>query len=44
MNNTVNPNTAQNPGVSSASKLLKNTNNQINHSIVQSNLLHCTPT
>ena len=44
MNNAVNPNTAQTPGVSFASALLKNTNNQINPSIVQSNLIHCTPT
>ena len=44
MNNAVNPNTAQTPRVGSASVLLKNTNNQINPSIVQSNLIHCTPT
>ena len=44
MNNAVNPNTAQTPGVSSMSVLLKNTDNQINPSIVQSNLIHCTPT
>ena len=44
MNSVVNPNTAQTSGVRSASVLLKNTNNQINPSIVQSNLVHCTPT
>ena len=44
MSNAVNPNTAQTLRVGSASALLKNTDNQINHSIVQSNLVHCTPT
>ena len=34
----------QTPGLRSASALLKNTDNQINPSIVQSNLEHCTPT
>ena len=44
MSNAVNLNTAQTLSVSSVSVLLKNTNNQINPSIVQSNLVHCTPT
>ena len=44
MNNSLNPNTAQTPGVMSASTLLKNMDNQINPSIVQSNLIHLTPT
>ena len=43
MNNSLNPNTAQTPGLRSASTLLKNMDNQINPSIVQSNLVHCTP-
>ena len=44
MNNSLNPNTAQTPRLISASTLLKNTDNQINLSIVQSNLVHCTCT
>ena len=44
MNNAVNPNTVQTPGIRSASVLLKNIDNQINPSIVQRNLVHCTPT
>ena len=44
MNNSLNPNTAQIPRLRSASALLKNTDNQINPSIVQSNLVHCTHT
>ena len=44
MNNSFNINTVQTPGLRSASALLKNTDNQIIPSIVQSNLLHCTPT
>ena len=44
MNNSLNPNTAQTPGLRSASVLLKNTDNQINLSIVQINFIHCTPT
>ena len=43
MNNSLYPYTAQTPGLRSASTLLKNTDNQINPSIVQSNLIHCTP-
>ena len=44
MKNAVNPNTAQTSGVSSASVLLKNTDKQINPSIAQNNLIHCTHT
>ena len=44
MDNSLNPNTAQTPGLRSASALLQNTDNKINPSIVQSNLIHCTPT
>ena len=40
----LNPNTAQTPTLMSASTLLKNTDNQINPSIVQSNVIHCTAT
>ena len=44
MNNLLNPNSVQTPTLMSASALLKNTNNQINPSIVQSNVIHCTAT
>ena len=44
MNNSLNPNTAQTPRLRSACTLLKNTDNQINPSIVQSNPVHCTCT
>ena len=44
MNNSLNPNTAQTPGLRSGSALLKNMYNKINPSIVQGNLVHCTPT
>ena len=44
MNNPIHPNTVQTPGLRSVSTLLKNTENQINPSIVQNNLVHCTPT
>ena len=43
MNNSLNPNTVQTPRLRFVSALLKNTDNQINPSIVQSNLVHCTP-
>ena len=42
MNNSLNQNTVQTPRLRSASALLKNTDNQINRSIVQSNLVHFT--
>ena len=44
MNNSLNPNTLQTPALMSASALLQNTDNQINPSIVQSNLVHSTCT
>ena len=44
MNNSLNPNSAQTPRLRSASTLLKNIDNQINPSTVQSNLVHCTHT
>ena len=44
MNNSLNSNTVQTPRLRSASTLFKNTDNQINPSIVQSNLVHCTCT
>ena len=44
MHNSLNPNTPQTSMLMSASALLQNTDNQINPSIVQSNLVHCTCT
>ena len=44
MNSSLDPNTVQTPRLRSASALLQNTDNQINPSIVQINLIHYTPT
>ena len=44
MNSSLNPNTPQMHRLTSASALLQNTDNQINPSIVQSNVVHRTDT